>query len=75
MVYPNPVNNQLNIKHSGAKGSMVVQVLDMHGKICQEVLSVQTETTINIEALAPGVYLVRCVLENDVVVNTKVVKN
>jgi hypothetical protein len=75
MVYPNPVNNQLNIKHNGAKGSMVVQVLDMHGKICQEVLSVQTETTINIEALAPGVYLVRCVLENDVVVNTKVVKN
>jgi hypothetical protein len=54
---------------------MQVQVLDMHGKICHEVFSVQTETTIDMEDLAPGVYLVRCILENDVVVNTKVVKN
>jgi len=29
MVYPNPVNNQLNIKHSGAKGSMQVQIIDI----------------------------------------------
>lgn len=75
MVYPNPVDNQLLVQAKGAKGSMQVQVLDMHGKICQEVFSVQTETTVNMDGLAPGVYLVRCVLENDMIVNTKVVKN
>jgi hypothetical protein len=74
-VYPNPVGKQLSVLLKEAKGSMQVQVLDMHGKICHEVFSVQTETTIDMEDLAPGVYLVRCILENDVVVNTKVVKN
>ncbi|OYU95655.1 MAG: hypothetical protein CFE21_10980 [Bacteroidetes bacterium B1(2017)] len=75
LVYPNPVGSQITVHHKDAKGSMQVQVLDMHGKICQEVFSARTETILNMEGLAPGVYMVRCVLENDVIVTTKVVKN
>jgi hypothetical protein len=53
---------------------MQIQVIDLHGKLCREVFSDQNETEITMDALAEGIYLVRCIVDNEVIANSKVVK-
>jgi len=75
VVYPNPLSDQLTLKLKDISTTTQLQVVDMQGKICYEQELVQTETTLDLAALAPGIYLVKCTLENNKIVTAKVVKN
>ena len=71
-VYPNPMNDVLNIQMDGIRGERVA----IYNSMGQEVLSQQmqgTSTTIDVNALTPGVYLTK-VWTNEGIAVQKIMK-
>ena len=64
-IYPNPTQNIVNIQSEGAMQS--VEVTDMNGKRLMLVeLNEEKSTSINLEALSSGIYLINVISENGI---------
>jgi hypothetical protein len=58
--FPNPVTDKLQVVVYGKQGSKAaITVSDLSGKMIYRITDVGSETTLDMEGLAPGVYMVR----------------
>jgi hypothetical protein len=59
-VYPNPFENDFNIRYNG-EGLMSVSIYDVAGKLIynKDILFTSPQKTINVDAISSGVYLVK----------------
>jgi len=76
-VYPNPVNNQLNIDYNvGAGSKNTIEVMDMTGKIIHKQLvdNGKTHETIAMDGFSPGVYHINFVSAEGIKGSIKVIK-
>ncbi|MBP9689383.1 MAG: T9SS type A sorting domain-containing protein, partial [Bacteroidia bacterium] len=73
-VYPNPASNIITINVDGVNSQWNIKLLDIAGS---EILSTQMnyQTTINVETLAKGVYIVRATNSDGQQANIRFVKN
>ncbi len=60
-VYPNPANNSLNISILNYSGKLNIQLFDVNGRTVleQKVDSFNLESTINIQSLQAGIYMLK----------------
>lgn len=56
---PNPVLSTLQISLSSPSSNAVLQIIDLQGKILQEIVSVQKNNDIDVSNLANGIYLLK----------------
>ena len=73
-VYPNPVQDKLNINLTGYEGASEIRVYDVNGRQVAAQRSASVNTQIDIARLGKGMYLVKVFTANGEVLNTKVVK-
>ena len=59
-VYPNPFENDFNIRYNG-EGLMSVSIYDVAGKLIynKDILFTSPQKTINVDAISSGVYLIK----------------
>lgn len=69
-LYPNPVNDQLNISINAHLPEAEIQIRDLAGKPIMKVHNVKVENQINLSGLDSGLYLISLMSEN-AVVNTQ----
>lgn len=70
MAYPNPVRGILHLQAPEPKG--VIRLIDLTGKVLQQVLVTNTNVTMNVQAVCAGMYLISYCINNKVVVSQKV---
>lgn len=63
-VYPNPVNNEVNIWLNNSKKTTIT-LTDLFGKTIHSCSPGNNQTTINMQSLPPGIYIIRCQSEDD----------
>lgn len=69
LIYPNPANSVLNIKSESSLGKSTILVTDILGKIIIETKNNDLyQTSINIEQLSSGVYLLQLKSEKGIIV-------
>ena len=72
IVYPNPAKDIINIEHPKHINIYKIKLIDMLGKeVSFELLN---NDQISIESLELGVYTLQIILENDLIVNKKIIK-
>ena len=59
VIFPNPVNNVLNIKATDISNIQGVKIIDLQGKVVLE----KTNNSINVSTLAKGLYIVKIVTD------------
>ncbi len=60
IIYPNPSNGQINIQSRIDVGTAAVSIFDINGrKVFSQQVELQTITTVNINGLNAGVYLIK----------------
>ena len=70
-VYPNPAGNQVNIQMKDLRDGQVV-ICDSQGKTVRQIAIEQNEKmTIATDGLAKGLYIVKCLNENGMVLETE----
>jgi hypothetical protein len=75
-IFPNPAGNMATV-HYHAGGFAFVELMDLHGKIIQtlNVQNTQKQFALNLNNVAPGLYLVRILDQNSrAIAQTKLVK-
>ena len=65
MVYPNPVKDELRVFVEAINGEACATILDMQGKVVGKYSISDSESTINVEALAEGTYFIQIQSGND----------
>jgi hypothetical protein len=73
-VYPNPVQNTLNINLTGYEGVSSISLIDVNGRQVASQRTAQVNSQMDISKLAKGIYLVKVVTAAGEVLNVKVVK-
>ena len=73
-VYPNPVQDKLNINLTGYEGASEIKLYDINGKQVAAQRTAQINSQIDISKLAKGMYLVKVFTAGGEVLNAKVVK-
>ncbi len=73
-VYPNPVNDRLNVLLTGYEGVSEIRVTDVNGRQVAVARSAQAITQIDLSRFARGVYFVQVITAGGEVLNTRVVK-
>lgn len=73
-VYPNPVQNKLNINLTGNEGVSSIILVDVNGRQVASQRTAQVNSTMDISKLAKGVYLLKVITAGGEVLNAKVVK-
>lgn len=65
-VYPNPTNNNLNIRILNYSGKLNIQLFDINGRIVldQNMNDFNIENTVNIQKLQSGIYMLKIEGEN-----------
>ena len=59
IIYPNPTKNHLYIQSTGADKPMLINILDMFGRVVKGGLKVDASSTVvDISQLSPGVYFI-----------------
>ncbi len=58
-VYPNPMNNQLNVNVTDYNTSTVIEIFNALGVVVQEIPVQQQNTTVDVSAYKSGIYLVQ----------------
>ena len=56
-IFPNPVNNQLNIQQKTLDSDISLEIYSMQGQLLKQVGINKSRTTINTDFLLPGVYV------------------
>ena len=76
MAFPNPVNDQLNLRISGMSGATLITITDAHGKVVRtlnaELYGSEEVLTYNVADFAQGMYFIN-VRNNDTQVSEKFV--
>jgi hypothetical protein len=62
-IYPNPANNNLNIKISEKSN---IEILNIEGQIIKSICAIDKATTIDLSDLASGMYFVKAKMENGI---------
>ena len=76
VVYPNPVNNQLNFELSSMNtDNLEVRIIDMQGRIMKNTVLKSANTAFDDSSLAAGLYQVIIVEGNNILDTHKLVKN
>ncbi len=76
VVYPNPVNDQLNFQLSSLDiDELEVRIIDMQGRIMSNVKLNSANTTLDVSALSSGLYQVIISDGNNILDTKKLVKN
>jgi len=73
-VYPNPVQDKLNINLTGYEGVSEIRLFDVNGRQVAAQRTAQVNSQMDISKLAKGIYLVKVFTAGGEVLNTKVVK-
>ncbi len=73
-VYPNPVQNTLNINLTGYEGVSSISLVDINGKLVAANRTAQVNSKMDISKLTKGIYLVKVITASGEVLNAKVVK-
>ena len=73
-VYPNPVNNVVNINLTGFTGNSVVSLFDVNGRAVLQREVNTAKSQLDISALPAGVYMMRIRNEGKEVNMTKIIK-
>ncbi|MDX1286314.1 MAG: T9SS type A sorting domain-containing protein, partial [Draconibacterium sp.] len=56
-IYPNPVNEKLTFIWPGKEpGSLKINIYNLHGKLVQSILNIQSYNKIDVSYLAGGIY-------------------
>ena len=74
LVYPNPVNDILNIRLKGITGTSSIRLFDSNGKQVLSGIAVSENYQFNMQYLPAGVYLLQVISSNGKIISTKVVK-
>ena len=73
LVYPNPSSDQVNIQCSSVIKD--IEVIDMTGRCVRHAFNVnQKSHSLNISSLAPAIYFIRVIDENDRLLTSKIIK-
>ncbi len=73
-VFPNPVQNILNVDVKGTDGVAVIQLFDINGTQVMSKRTSSVRSQMNLSKLPAGIYLMKVVKDGVVVSKTKVVK-
>ncbi len=73
-VYPNPVQNKLNVNLTGFEGVSEIRLFDINGKQVATQRTAQINSQIDISKLSKGMYLVKVFTAGGEVLNVKVIK-
>jgi len=73
-VFPNPVQNLLNVDLKGTEGVSVIQLFDINGTQIMSKRTSSVRSQMNLAKLPAGIYLMKVVKDGVVVSKTKVVK-
>ncbi|MBL0357411.1 MAG: fibronectin type III domain-containing protein [Chitinophagaceae bacterium] len=73
-VYPNPVQDKLNINLTGYEGVAEIRLFDVNGRQVAAQRTAQVNSQMDISKLAKGIYLVKVYTASGEVLNIKVVK-
>ena len=73
-VFPNPVQNILNVDLKGTEGVSVIQLFDINGTQVMSKRTSSVRSQMNLAKLPAGIYLMKVVKDGIVVSKTKVVK-
>ncbi len=73
-VYPNPVQDKLNINLTGYEGVSEIRLYDVNGRQVAGQRSAQVNTQMDISSLAKGMYLVKVITAGGETLQAKVVK-
>lgn len=73
-VYPNPVQDKLNINLTGYEGVSDIRLFDVNGRQVASQRTAQVNSQMDISKLAKGMYLVKVFTAGGDVLNAKVVK-
>lgn len=73
LVYPNPSSDQVNIQCSSVIKD--IEIIDMTGRCVRHAFNVnQKSHSLNISSLAPAIYFIRVIDENDRLLTSKIIK-
>ncbi len=73
-VYPNPSNGIYNLKFDKSAGKVIIQVVDINGRIIYNQVNESSEKTIDLSAFQSGIYVLK-VSGNDLNYSEKLIKN
>ena len=74
-IYPNPVHNKLNIIHHKIGETIKrVELYSINGKLLMSKEEISGKYNLNTSELKNGVFILRVYLDNDSIINSKVVK-
>ncbi|NOT52202.1 MAG: T9SS type A sorting domain-containing protein [Chitinophagaceae bacterium] len=62
-VFPNPVNDKVNLKIEDLNGMANIQVFDIYGKMVMQQTTTRINTQLNVATLASGVYMIKVMNE------------
>jgi hypothetical protein len=58
-IYPSPCRNEVTVSTNSEQTHLYVEIIDLHGRIVRSTLTEKNEVQINVDDVAPGLYLVR----------------
>ena len=58
-IYPNPINNELNIQYSGSSKNLFVELFDAAGKKVMEQKGTFPNSVLNVQSLSSGTYVLQ----------------
>ena len=70
-IYPNPAQDQLNIRFLELANNTSLEIYDIHGKLLKSLMINDLETHLDVSEYASGVYFVRLIGESN---NTQIKK-
>jgi hypothetical protein len=74
--FPNPTKDQLNLSVAGfTTQQYIYQLYDASGKLVKSDKVSSSTTSINTQALTPGVYLLSVLDNNSIIKNFRIIKN
>ena len=78
-LFPNPISNELQVKLNAIGGKTIIEVFDLTGKkvastITNTNLATATSTKVDMSKNAKGIYLVRITNNNQVIHQSKIIK-
>jgi hypothetical protein len=76
VAFPNPTKDQLNLSVAGfTTQQYIYQLYDASGKLVKSDKVSSSTTSINTQALTPGVYLLSVLDNNSIIKNFRIIKN
>jgi hypothetical protein len=70
-LYPNPTSDYLNVKSGETKAVISFEIYDMQG---QKLLSQKNVSSINLQNLSQGIYIIKIYFDNELVTTRKIIK-